>query len=55
MEGRRKDVDTSRSPFSYAVSPPREVDGLSQIWPLPGRTVWRHTFPGIVVNLAFFM
>ena len=24
--------------FLYAVSPPREVDGLSQIWPLPG--IW---------------
>ena len=36
MEGRREDVETSPSPFSSAVSPPREVDGLSQIWPLPG-------------------
>ena len=36
MEGRREDVDTSPYPFSSTVSPPREVDGLSQIWPLPG-------------------
>ena len=36
MEGRRGDVETCPSPFSSAVSPPREVDGLSQIWPLPG-------------------
>ena len=31
-----EDVETSPCPFSYAVSPPREVDDLSQIWPLPG-------------------
>ena len=35
MEGRREDVETSLSPFSSAVSSPREVDGLSPIWPLP--------------------
>ena len=29
MEGRREDVNISPSPFSSAVSPPREVDGLS--------------------------
>ena len=33
---RREDVETSHSLFSSAVSPPREVDGLSQIVPLPG-------------------
>ena len=26
MEGRRENVETSASPFSYAVSPLREVD-----------------------------
>ena len=36
MEGSREDVETSPSPFSSAVSPPREVDGVSQIWSLPG-------------------
>ena len=36
MEGRREDVETSPSLFPSAVSPRREVDGLSQIWPLPG-------------------
>ena len=36
MQGRREDVETSPSPFSSAVSPPREVGGLSQIWSLPG-------------------
>ena len=36
MEGRREDVKTYPSPFFYAVSPPCEVDGLSQIWSLPG-------------------
>ena len=36
MEGRREDVQTSPSPFSSAVSPSSEVEGLSQIWPLPG-------------------
>ena len=36
MEGRREDVDTSPSSFSSAVSPPREVDDLPQMWPLPG-------------------
>ena len=36
MERRREDVETSPSPFSSAVSPPREVDDLSQICPLPG-------------------
>ena len=36
MEGRREDVETSpSSPFSSVVSPPREVGGLSQMWPLP--------------------
>ena len=35
MERRRDDVDTSPSPFTSAVSPPCEVDGLSQMWPLP--------------------
>ena len=51
MEGRREDVETSPSPFSSAVSPPREVDGLSRIWPLPGLapkwTVRCYTFPCI--------
>ena len=28
MEGRHEDVETSPSPFSYVVSPIREVDGL---------------------------
>ena len=36
MEGRREDVETSPSPLSSAVSPPREVDGLPQIWSLSG-------------------
>ena len=36
MEGRREDVEISPSPFSSAVFPPREVDGLCQLWPLPG-------------------
>ena len=36
MEGRREDGETSPSLLYSAVSPPREVDGLSQIWPLPG-------------------
>ena len=36
MEGRCEDVETSPSPFSHVVSPPREVNGLSQIWPLSG-------------------
>ena len=36
MEGRREDVETSPSPFSTALSPPREVSDLSHIWPLPG-------------------
>jgi len=36
MEGRREHVETSPSPFSSAVSPPREVDCLSLIWPLRG-------------------
>ena len=31
MEGRREDVETSPSPFSSAVSPPREIDSLSTI------------------------
>ena len=35
MEGAHEDVETSHFPFSSAVSPPHEVDGLSQIWPLP--------------------
>ena len=26
----------SPSSFSYAISAPRKLDGLSQIWPLPG-------------------
>ena len=30
MKGRHEDVET------YPVSQPCEVDGLSQIWPLPG-------------------
>ena len=59
MKGRRDDVDTSPSPFSSLVSLPPEVDGLSQIWSLPGIcygakwTVRSHTFPGIDVNLVF--
>ena len=36
MEGRCEDVETSPSPFSSVVSPPHEVDSLSQIWPMPG-------------------
>ena len=36
MERRREDVKTSPSSFSSAVSPPREVDGLLQIWPFLG-------------------
>ena len=36
MEGRREDVETSPSPFSSAISTTREVDGLSEIWLLPG-------------------
>ena len=36
MEGRRGDVETSPSPFSYAVSPPREVERLSHSLLLPG-------------------
>ena len=36
MEGRREIVETTPCLFPSAVSPPREVDGLSQIWPLPG-------------------
>ena len=36
MERRREHVETSPSLSPSAVSPPREVDGLSQIWPLPG-------------------
>ena len=36
MEGRHEDVEICSSPFSSAFSPPREVDGLSHIWPLPG-------------------
>ena len=32
-DGRCEDVETSPSPFSYAIYPPREVDGLSHIWP----------------------
>ena len=35
---RREYVETSPSLFSSAASPPREVDCLSLIWPLPG--VW---------------
>ncbi len=36
MEGRREDVETSRSLFSCVVSPSGEIDGLSQIGMLPG-------------------
>ena len=36
MEGRRGDVEISPSHFSSDESAPREVDGLSQMWPLPG-------------------
>ena len=36
MERRREYIETSPSLFSSAVSQPREVDGLPQIWPLPG-------------------
>ena len=36
MEGRREDVEISPSPFFSVVSPPREIDSLSQTWPLPG-------------------
>ena len=59
MEGRHEDVETSPSPFFYAISPPREVDGLSQIWQLTGICYGAkvdghsHEFPGIGVNLAF--
>ena len=33
MKGKREAVETSPSPFCSAVSLPREVDGLYQIWP----------------------
>ena len=33
MEGRREDISLS---FLLCVSQPREVDGLSQFWSLPG-------------------
>ena len=36
MEGRCEDVVIIPSHFSSAVSLPREVDCLSQIWTLPG-------------------
>ena len=36
MEGRRDDVETTPSPFSSVISPPREVDGLYRVWLLPG-------------------
>ena len=36
MEGTREYVETTPSPFTSAISPPREVDDLSRIWPLPG-------------------
>ena len=36
MKGRCEDDETSPSPFSYVVSPPREVDGLCQIRPVQG-------------------
>ena len=36
MEGRREDIETSPSHFSSVVSPSRDVDGLSRMWPLPG-------------------
>ena len=36
VEERRGDVETSPSSFPPAISPSREVDSLSQIWPLPG-------------------
>ena len=29
-------IETSPSPFSSTVSPPRGEDGLYKIWPLPG-------------------
>ena len=32
----REDVEASPSPLSSVVSPHREVDGLSQIWPFSG-------------------
>ena len=32
MEGRREDVETSPSSFSYVISLLREVDGLFHIW-----------------------
>ena len=35
MEERRGDVETSPSSFPPAISPSREVDSFSQIWPLP--------------------
>ena len=31
MGGRREYVEISPSPFSYDVSPPRDVDDMSQI------------------------
>ena len=36
MGRRREDVEASSSPISSTISPPREGDGLSRIWPLPG-------------------
>ena len=36
MEGRRGDVEIYPSHLSSDESPPREVDGLSQMWPLSG-------------------
>ena len=42
MEGRREYVETSPSPFSSAVSPPREIEGVPLIWST--WTVRSHTF-----------
>jgi len=36
MEGRRGEVETSPCHSFYTVSLSREVDGLFQIWQLPG-------------------
>ena len=59
MKGRRENVETSPSHVSSVVSPPREVGGLSQIWPLPGICYGANVdgpqpkVPGIYLNLAF--
>jgi len=56
MKVRREDVETSHSPFSSAVPPSREIDGLFRIWRLPGicyGAILDYKFRGIDFNLAF--